>query len=188
MKQKANKSARIWEGRESHQTNRDYSTCVFFYICTRQVYPFKFFFLKRTVQKEKNKSLTKKPIEQFCPSVFNSAVFLTMSGDRLWSREEVGASETNKITHTGRQTGCVLALEIILIISCRIGANFMQHIRNLWEQLLYRCGIMKNSVLGKKQSTVHNHSPCVYKHARSHMTNTLSSQSKPVSLLICLYI
>lgn len=30
--------------------------------------------------------------------------------------------------------------------------------------------------------------PCVYKHARSHMTNTLSSQSKPVSLLICLYI
>lgn len=34
---------------------------VFFYICTRQVYPFKFFFLKRTVQKEKNKSLTKNP-------------------------------------------------------------------------------------------------------------------------------
>lgn len=53
MKQKANKSARIREGKgESHRTNRNYSTCVFFYICTRQVYPFKLF-LKRTVQKEK---------------------------------------------------------------------------------------------------------------------------------------
>lgn len=67
----------------------------------------------------------------------------------------------------------------------------MQHIYNLWEQLLYKCLIMKNSVLGKikqKQSTVHNHGPCVYKHARSHMTNTLFSQSKPVSLLMSLYI
>ena len=35
-----------------------------------------------------------------------------------------GASETkqNK-THTGRQTGCVLALEIILNIFCRIGGT-----------------------------------------------------------------
>lgn len=42
---------------ESHRTNR--TTVLVFYICTRQVYPFKLF-LKRTVQKE-NKPLTKNP-------------------------------------------------------------------------------------------------------------------------------
>lgn len=53
MKQKANKSARIWEGKgESHRTNRDYSTCVFF-IYVQDKFIHLNFFLKRTVQKEK---------------------------------------------------------------------------------------------------------------------------------------
>lgn len=108
----------------------------FFYICTRQAYPFKFF-LKRTVQKgKKKKKITdKKPIVQFCPSVFNAAGFLIMSerrGGRWWSggeEEEVGGlQKQTKMKHTGRQIGCVLALEIILNISCRIDGTFLCNI------------------------------------------------------------
>ena len=65
----------------------------------------------------------------------------------------------------------------------------MQHIYNSWEQLLYKCWTMKK--ICARLKTKHSKRPTaphVYKHARSHMTNTLSSQSKPASLLICLYI
>lgn len=34
-----------------------------------------------------------------------------------------GGDSKRKKKHTGRQTGCVLALEIILNISCRIGGT-----------------------------------------------------------------
>lgn len=67
-----------------------------------------------------------------------------------------GGGASNKIKHTGRQTGCVLALEIILDISCRFGGAFMQHIYNSREQLLYKCWIMNDPVPSRKQSTVHN--------------------------------
>lgn len=196
MKQKANKSARNWEGKgESHQTNRDYSTCVFF-IYVQDKFIHLNFFLKRTVQKgkinhwQKKNKKQKKTIIQFCPSVFNVAGFSLYWGTGGGAGSRWGAKKTktkNKIKHTGRQTGGVLALEIILNISCRIGGTFTRHFFS-WEQLLYKCWIMKNPVQGRKQSTVHNPRPRVYKHARSHMTNTLSSQSKPVSSLICLYI
>lgn len=80
-----------------------------------------------------------------------------------------GGPQRQKIKHTGRQTGCVLALEIILNISCRIAGTFMQHIYISWEQLLYKCWIMKNPVLSRKQSTVHNpQPPCVQTCTQSH--------------------
>lgn len=75
-----------------------------------------------------------------------------------------------------------------LNFSCRKGGPLMQQIYNSCKQLLYKCWIMKNPVLGKKQSTVHNHSPCVYKHARSHMTNTLLTVQASELAYMSLYI
>lgn len=194
MKQKANKSARIWEGKGKKAIEQTGTTVlVFFFICTRQVYPFKFFFKTHSTKRKKNKSLTKKEkktIVQCCPSVFNAAGFFIM-GDR-WGGG-LGGAQKWKIKHTGRQTGCVLALETF---SCKTWWNFMQHIANLLEQLLYKWGAMeekKKPVPGKKktpQSTVHNpRPPRVYKHARSHMTNTpfLTGQASELAYM-SLYI
>lgn len=74
----------------------------------------------------------------------------------------------------------------------------MQHIANLLEQLLYKWGAMEekekeslcqaNRKHPKAQYTTHD-PPCVYKHARSHMTNTpfLTGQASELAYM-SLYI
>lgn len=60
---------------------------------------------------------------------------------------------------------------------------------NSWEQLLYKCGTMKNPVPGRKQSTVHNPRPlCVQTCTQSHDKHTFLTVQASELAYMSLYI
>lgn len=93
MKQKANKSARIQEGKGESHWQTGTTVLVFIYVQDKFIC---LNFLKRTVQK-KNKSLTKeKKIVHFCSSVILCSFFVSGTGRRAEVGAQTNASKADR--------------------------------------------------------------------------------------------
>lgn len=195
MKQKANKSARIWEGKGKKPSNKQglQYLCFFLYVQDKFIH-LNFFFKTHSTKRKKKinhwQKKEKKTIVQCCPSVFNAAGFFIM-GDR-WGG---GGSEMKNKTHWKADWVCIGLGNLSLAkrdgILCNISLIYWNSYctsEGQWKRKkkTRACARQKENT-PKAQYTTHDPSVCTNMHAVTWQTH-LSSQAKPVSSLICLYI